>query len=154
MGKTYRSENTVKKGNALTVRTDGNYLIAVIRAAAPEGKLVRFTVRQVTGTAVGFKVDWLDSIVGPGLVLGEFTPATNPVPPDPILDLYRIMQQTVATAGASAHNLADQAGYSYTNQDTNFSNRPREIYMILQPNAGGGANTTWEVTSVTNNTVG
>jgi hypothetical protein len=153
MGKTYRAEYTVKKGNNFRIAVAGNYLVARIAAAAPEGKMVRFTVRQVGGVAVPFTVDWLDSMVGPGLVPGEYNPGTNPLPGAPVLDMYRIMTQTSGAAGQSTHNLADQAGYSFTNQDTNFSNRPREIYMILVP-TGNGANTTWEVNALTQNTVG
>lgn len=154
MGKTYRSEYTVKKGNALAIAGAGNYLIVRVNAAAPEGKLMRFSVRQVAGTAVGFTVDWLESMVGPGLVPGEFNPGTNPLPAAAIMDMYRIRPATVATAGVTANNLDKQNGESYSNQDTNFSNRPREIYMVLQPAVGAPAATTWELTVTTQNTVG
>jgi hypothetical protein len=118
MGKTYRAEYTVKKGNNFRIAVAGNYLVARIAAAAPEGKMVRFTVRQVGGVAVPFTVDWLDSMVGPGLVPGEYNPGTNPLPGAPVLDMYRIMTQTSGAAGQSAHNLAHESRYELLQSTT------------------------------------
>jgi hypothetical protein len=153
MAKTYRAEYTLAKNNAFRIVGAGNYLVARIRAAAPEGKLVRFAVRQSGGTAVPFTVDWLDSLNSPGLVPGEFNPGTNPLPVASYLDLFRIRAQSNGIAGGSAANLNLQAGDSYAMQDGGFSNRPREIYMLLVP-TGSAANTLWEVTVLTQDTVG
>jgi hypothetical protein len=153
MAKTYRAEYTLAKNNPFRIVGAGNYLVARIRAAAPEGKLVRFTVRQSGGVAVPFTVDWLDSLNSPGLVPGEYSPGVNPLPASSYLDLFRIRPQASGVAGGSAANLDMQAGDSYAMQDGGFTNRPREIYMLLVP-TGSAANTVWEVTVLTQDTVG
>jgi hypothetical protein len=121
----------------------GEMLTVKVPVGAAEGWLNELVVRQVSGTAVAFDVEVLDSEV-PYAAGGR---AYNALPAA-TLDLFRVVAKISALAGATAVLRESEMGYSYQNADGSPTACEPYLYLTIIPDNQVTVST-WEVAITT-----
>ena len=149
--------------NQITIVSDGDYWLLQIRTR-PRGWIVKVLVQQLTGASVPFAVEVLNSNLG--LTAGEQAPSALPTG----WQNRRIMKTLQAGPGVQAQAFVpfgnpfrntdgpdpvksglNASGLVAPNSKTSYTNAQEYMYVLIMPNAGDGANSTWmaAVTSIT-----
>jgi hypothetical protein len=143
-------------GKQIVIPTDGNaYLLQVPFPSF--GFLTKVLVQQAVGTNVAFTVNVLNSNCGLPVNTG-FNPASLPNGwqnrrvVNPLAGVAGQQAQGFTPAGNPFRNLdgpdpvrTGSPAVQPAGQQAAYTDAPRAIYILLQPVAGAGANSQWEV---------
>ena len=147
------------KANQIVIATDGDAWLLKLQAPVA-GYLSKLLVQQATGTPVAFKVDVLNAIGSQ--TPGEISTPGSVFPAGGAWQMTRVIPQQSGTAGQQVA-LFTPFGYPFRNMDgpdptrsgvsqsplsagqTGYTNAQRNIYVLLQPASGAGANAQWEI---------
>lgn len=121
----------------------GKMLVVKVPVGCSEGWLNELVVKQASGTAVGFSVEVLDSVVPYTVGEHDYNAAAAAT-----LDLFQVIDKITATAGNVAKLRVAELGYSYINGDGSPTNNEPYLYLVIIPD-NAGTITTWQATITT-----